>query len=151
MFFWPRDLDLWPMTMTYKLDLNILPLDHHAKNQVCLSVRSPTKVVTDSHTHTQCQNYYTRHATDAGCNNDLFQYVPWISWRNPSFITVIMYLGVAKAMLLLTYERVSTTFWTICIWAQENCYTDISMGRTLFSMQTMLKKICAVYSHISSI
>ncbi len=50
--FWPRDLDLWPMTLTYKLDLDILPLDLRAKNQDCLFVRSPTRVVTDTHTHT---------------------------------------------------------------------------------------------------
>ncbi len=37
-FFWPRDLDLWPMTLTYKLDLDILPSDLCAKIQVHMSV-----------------------------------------------------------------------------------------------------------------
>ncbi len=37
-FFRPRDLDLWSMTLTYKLDLDILPSDLHAKIQVCMSV-----------------------------------------------------------------------------------------------------------------
>ncbi len=67
--FWPRDLDLWPMTLTYELDLDILPLDVHAKIQVCMSVRSAVRVRRkDGHTHTQthrqCQNYYTRHVSE---------------------------------------------------------------------------------------
>ncbi len=37
--FWPGDLDLWPMTLTYNLALDIHPLDVHAKNQ-CLHVCS---------------------------------------------------------------------------------------------------------------
>ena len=69
--FWPRDLDLWPMTLTYKLDLDILPLDLHAEIQVRMSVRLVVRVVThtqtDRHIHRQCQNYYTRHVTDVGC------------------------------------------------------------------------------------
>ncbi len=44
---WP-----WPMTLTYKLDLDILPLDPNAKNQDCLFVRSSARVVTDTHTDT---------------------------------------------------------------------------------------------------
>ncbi len=71
--FWPCDLDLWPMTLTYKLDLDILPLDLHAKFQVRMSVRLAVRVVTDTqtdtHTHRRCQNYYTRHVTDVGCKN----------------------------------------------------------------------------------
>ncbi len=70
---WPHDLDLWPMTLTYKLDLDILPLDLHAEIQVCMSVRSAMRVVThthtDRHTDTRCQNYYTHHVRDVGCNN----------------------------------------------------------------------------------
>ena len=47
--FWPRDL--WPMTLTCQLDLDILPLDIHAKIQVCLSVCSAVRVrQTDTHT-----------------------------------------------------------------------------------------------------
>ena len=45
------------MTFTYELDLDILPLDLHIKNQVCMFVRSAVRVVTD--THRRCQNYYT--------------------------------------------------------------------------------------------
>ncbi len=38
--FWARDLDLWPMTLTYELDLDIFLLDLPAKfKSVCLSVR----------------------------------------------------------------------------------------------------------------
>ena len=54
---WLRNLDLWPMTLTYKLDLDILPLDLHAKIQVCTSVRSVVRVVTDRQTHTHTQTY----------------------------------------------------------------------------------------------
>ncbi len=62
--FLPCNLDLWSMTLTYNLDLDILPLDLHAEIQVCLSVRLAVRVVTDR----RCQNYYTRHVTDVGCN-----------------------------------------------------------------------------------
>ncbi len=57
------------MTLTFELDLDILPLDLHTKNQVCMSVRSTVRVVTHTHTarvtetHRRCQNYYTRHVT----------------------------------------------------------------------------------------
>ncbi len=51
-FFWPGDLDLWPMTLTltYELDLDILLLDLPAKIQVRMSVRSPVKA-RQTHTH----------------------------------------------------------------------------------------------------
>ena len=46
------DLDLWPMTLTYELDLDIHLLDLHAKIQVCVSVCSVWRVRrTDRHTH----------------------------------------------------------------------------------------------------
>ena len=51
-FFWPGELDLWPMTLTFKHDLHILPLDLHAENQVHMSVRSAVRVVTHTHTYT---------------------------------------------------------------------------------------------------
>ncbi len=62
------------MTLTYELDLDIFPLDIHAKIQVCMSVRSAVRVrrtdgQTDTQTHRQCQNYYTPHVRDVGCNN----------------------------------------------------------------------------------
>ncbi len=52
----------WPMTLIYELD--ILPLDLHAKIQVCMSVCYVRRVRrthrrTDTQTDTQCQNYYT--------------------------------------------------------------------------------------------
>ncbi len=51
--FWPGDLDLWPMTLTFKLDLDILPLDLHTKIQGCTFVRSPLRARhTDTHTQT---------------------------------------------------------------------------------------------------
>ncbi len=49
--FWPRDFALWPMTLTYKLDLNIHPLDLFAKIQVRMSVHSDAEM--HRHTHTQ--------------------------------------------------------------------------------------------------
>ncbi len=41
------------VTLTYELDLNILPPDLHAKIQVCMSdsVRLVVRVVTDTHIH----------------------------------------------------------------------------------------------------
>ena len=71
--FWPCDLDLWPMNLTY--DLYILPIDLHTKIQVCTSVRSAVRVVTDTpkvrRTDTRCQYYYTRHITNTGCKKIL--------------------------------------------------------------------------------
>ncbi len=56
--FWPSDLDHWPMTLTFELDLDVLPLDLHTKIQVCMSVRLAVRVVT--HTHTDTQTYGLR-------------------------------------------------------------------------------------------
>ncbi len=55
--------------MTHELDLDILPLDLHAKIQVSMSVRSAVRVLTHRRTDIQCQNYYTRHITDVGCKD----------------------------------------------------------------------------------
>ncbi len=50
--FWPRDLDLWPMKLTFNLGLDILTLDLHAGIQICMSVRLGARVVTNRHTYT---------------------------------------------------------------------------------------------------
>ncbi len=63
---WSGDPDLWPMTLTFNLDLDILPLDLHAKIPVCLSVHWSVRA---RHTDRRCQNYYTRHITDMGHKN----------------------------------------------------------------------------------
>ncbi len=58
------------VTLTFALDLDILPFDLHAKIQVCMSVCSAVSTRhTDTHTYThrRCQNYYNRHITDMGC------------------------------------------------------------------------------------
>ncbi len=58
------------MTLTYELDLDILPLNLHAKIQVGMIVRSAVRVRrTYTHTEGRCQNYYTRRVADAGCKN----------------------------------------------------------------------------------
>ncbi len=36
--------DLWPLTLIYELDLNILPLDLNARIQVCISINSSGRV-----------------------------------------------------------------------------------------------------------
>ena len=67
----PNELFFDLVTLTF--DLDILPPDLHAKIQVCTSVRSAVRAVTDAHTNThtdrRCQNYYTRHVTDVGCKD----------------------------------------------------------------------------------
>ena len=57
------------MSLTYELDLVILPFDLHHEIQVRTCVCLAMRVVTDRQTDTQCQNYYTRHVTDVGCKN----------------------------------------------------------------------------------
>ncbi len=47
-YFWSGDLDLWPMTLTFKLDLDNHPLDLHTKIQVC-------PFICESETHTEKQ------------------------------------------------------------------------------------------------
>ncbi len=49
---------LWELT--FKLDLDILPLDFNTKIQVCMSVRLAVRArQSDRKTHRRCQNYYT--------------------------------------------------------------------------------------------
>ncbi len=59
---WP-----WPMTLTYKLNLDILPLDLYTKIQVCMSVRLVVRVV--PHTYTDTQNTMSKllHPTRHRC------------------------------------------------------------------------------------
>ncbi len=66
---WPHDLDLWPMTLIYDFDLDILPLDQHAKIKVCMSVRSVVRVVTHRQTDKQTDNVKT--ITPIMCNKYL--------------------------------------------------------------------------------
>ncbi len=64
-----RDLDRWPMILTYKLDLGIRPLDFHAKIQVPMAVHlAGIARRTDRHTGRRCQNYYTPQVRDVRCN-----------------------------------------------------------------------------------
>ncbi len=58
------------MTLTYKLDLDILPLDVHTKDQVCMFVRSAVRVFTDRHTD---DVKTITPVADAGCNNSVNQ------------------------------------------------------------------------------
>ncbi len=46
------------MTLTFELGLDILPLDLHAKIQVCMSVRSSVRA-RHTHTHTQTDHAKT--------------------------------------------------------------------------------------------
>ena len=55
------------MTLTYELDLDILPPDQHTKDQVCMFVRSAMRVFTDRQTDTDDVKTITPVA-DAGCN-----------------------------------------------------------------------------------
>ncbi len=57
------------MTLTFRPDLDILPLDLHAEIQVHMSVRSALSVVTDTNTHTQTHDVKTiTPVADEGCN-----------------------------------------------------------------------------------
>ncbi len=44
--FWPCDLDIWHLTLTFELNLDILPLDLHVEIQVRLYVCLAVRVVT---------------------------------------------------------------------------------------------------------
>ena len=85
-FSWPRDL-LWPMSLTYELDLDILPFDPHAKIQVRMSVCSAIILRrTDTQTHTQTDNTKTITPITSetwGVITTTF----WISWRGVGGLT----------------------------------------------------------------
>ena len=61
------------MTLTFELDLDILPLDIHTKNHVRMSVRSALRVVTHTqthrNTHTQTMSKLLHPIADVECNN----------------------------------------------------------------------------------
>ena len=54
------------VTLTYALDLNILPHSLHAKFQVHMSIQVGER---DIQTHRSCQISYIHHVADAGFNN----------------------------------------------------------------------------------
>ncbi len=57
-----------------KLDLDILPLNLHAKIQVCMSVRLGRRVVTHGHTDVQTHDVKTiTPVADAGCNDNAWR------------------------------------------------------------------------------
>ncbi len=64
------DLDIWPMTLTLELDLDIFTPDIHAKIQACMCVPLARIVRrTDGHTDRQTDNAKTiTPSADAGCN-----------------------------------------------------------------------------------
>ena len=66
------------MTLTFELDLDIIPLDLQAKIQVCLSVRSAMSArQTDRQTDTQNDDAETiTPVADTGCKNQ--QTFSWI-------------------------------------------------------------------------
>ncbi len=99
--FWPSDLDPWPMTLSFELDLDILPLDLHTEIQVCMSVRLAVGVVTHRHTHRhthrRCQNYYTRHVTYVTWGVMMLDYTGHCSFKGcdliNSYLPLIMWQG----------------------------------------------------------
>ncbi len=56
------------MTLTFKVDLDILPSDLHAEIQICMSVNLAVRVVTDTHRQTHDVKTITP-VTDAGCKD----------------------------------------------------------------------------------
>ena len=59
---------LWPLTLTFNLDVDILPLDLHAEFQVRRSVRLSWRLVTDTLTHLLTHDVKTiTPIADAGC------------------------------------------------------------------------------------
>ncbi len=55
--FWPCDLDLWPMTLTYNLRLVKVKVNSHTKNQGHRSKGSAVRVLTGRQTHTQTERW----------------------------------------------------------------------------------------------
>ncbi len=62
------------MTLTYELDLDILPFDLHAKSQVHMSVRLTMRVVTDRQTH-NIKTITPDTSQNLGCKNGYLKLV----------------------------------------------------------------------------
>ncbi len=122
--FRPSDLDLWPMTLTFKLDLDILPLDLHTEIQVCMSVRLAVRVVTHTQTHKRCQNYYTRHVT----------YVTWgVKKQSPP--NIIISCGYTKRHFLGA-QRYAIAY---CVLGERSLLIVTGMGAEKFRNSRTLK------------
>ncbi len=50
-----RVYSIYPMTLSFEFDLDILPFDLHAEIKVRMSVSLASRVVTHGHTETRCQ------------------------------------------------------------------------------------------------
>ncbi len=94
---WYHDLDLWPMPLTFKLNLDILSLDMHAKVQVCMSGHS-ARIVRRTKRHTNTP-------TDRHTMSKLFH--PPLT-RGVTIVTVNR-LWLSKTYLHLTIQEWSTT------------------------------------------
>ena len=57
-----NDLDLYPMTLVLKLDLDIVKMSHHTKNEVFMSRHSEVIALTDTHTHRLTDRQTETHA-----------------------------------------------------------------------------------------
>ena len=53
--FYQSDLDLHPMTLVLKLDLDMVKILYHTKNEASMSRHSKVRAQTDRHTHTHRQ------------------------------------------------------------------------------------------------
>ena len=112
------------MTLSYKLDLDIHPLDLHTKIQVCMSVCLAVRVVTRTHTHTQtqthtrCQNYYTRHMNEVW-NNQLIDPMNGpqrTACFAKSCISSIVGLVISRMVLVVPLVAWETHFYVIYKW-----------------------------------
>ena len=110
---------LMTLTLIYELDLDNLPLDLHARIQVCMYVCSAGRVRRTHrhrHTHRRCQNYYTYHVRDVGCN------------ELHHFQLVKLYI----MSIILFLDKISTgkIIWRTIIWLDPR---DVSRPLHLFT------------------
>ena len=77
------------MTLTYKFDLDILPLDLHTKTQVCMSVHSAVTVVTLRQTDDATTITLV---TDVGCNDHLLSSTLNISMTQDHLPVAVLFI-----------------------------------------------------------
>ncbi len=92
--------------MTFELDVDILPLDLHAKIQFYMYVCSARRMGrTEGHMDRQCQNYYTHNVTDMGYNKK--QFVTPTSEVSDMMGVIVLALSVSVCMSVCVSVRPS--------------------------------------------
>ncbi len=128
-FFWPGDLDLWPMTLTFELDLDIHLTDMPKFKSVRLSAR-PWEW--DTHTHRMTMPKTITYVADAGCKNTMVVFTSRMAEPHDlRSLDLIQAFNSERFPTLakLTWERLRNTTWDVLKANAVSCCIKISLDR----------------------